>query len=187
MFSIGVALLGFYSFLLLIDELYFHRRRPLSRLERNLRALNTLLITAACGYALFVEYGSDAGYGFNWVAAASFVCFPLMDIDSKARVSGVERLLHGVLYMLHPIMLVLLVTCWRFIDGAGFFMRMALPLSTDNLRPLTWGYFGVLATLSVYHLVFRIFIRKPKSMALVVVQNNLPTVAESSENQQKAA
>lgn len=67
-------------------------------------------------------------------------------------------------------------------------MRMVLPLSTDNLRPLTWGYFESLATLSAYHLVFRVFsARKKKSMSLVVIQDNLPAVVEPSGNEVKAA
>lgn len=153
MFSAGLTLFALYAFLNMFDEILFHRSRRLRGVEKAWRLVNSLLIVASITLAIFIRESDLARLSFYAAVCLSLICFPLSEWDKAAFVTNRERALHCVLSMVHPIMLVLLFVVGKFIDGAGFFLGLVLPFSVNNLRPLCYGYLGVMALFLIIQLI----------------------------------
>jgi hypothetical protein len=149
----GLALYGAYVGLAVVAELAFYRKRGLSRWEGSIRALSTTAVAAVALYTLLWEPSPRSQLGFALIGGLSFLLFPLTQTDAIAQVGSRERTLHTFQSMLHPLMLILVATIWKFMDGAGLFVGMVLPFSTDHLRPLSRGFVALMGLIAAYQWV----------------------------------
>ncbi len=94
------------------DEFYFHRRRGLPTWERIGHPLDTLTVGISFAFVLYVPYSSNAG--FVYLAIASFSCLFVTKDEwiHEANCSGKEMWLHSVLFVLHPVVLMLAGFIW---------------------------------------------------------------------------
>lgn len=183
MFWYTVPVFGAYFGFVVYAEFRFHRARGLYAPERHYRALTNLLTAAGTAYALFVEYGTASQFIFELIAVASLILFPMAERNGDAQLSSRERFAHSWSAMLHPLMWIFVMVNWRFIDGAGFFMGIVLPFSTDNLRPLMMGFCGVTALFSLYQAVYwNLFYRAPLPVPVAG-----PTELPSEDNERRAS
>jgi hypothetical protein len=153
MLYFGITVFGLYSLLTWFDELYFHRNRAVSARERTIRAVNTFLIVGALTLMAFTHNNALTSLCLNIILILSFLGWPLGELDGHAQVPTQERCLHSAMSMFHPIMLVTLAAVYRFIDGAGLFMKIVLPFSTKHMRPLCYGTLAAMSLLFVVQLI----------------------------------
>lgn len=105
-------LLAAQAVVMLIDELYFHRRRGLPRWERLGHPLDTLSVLACYAIALCLEPSSTA-VGCYVAAAVFSALFVTKDERIHAALSPpAEHWLHAVSFMLHPLVLALVGLLW---------------------------------------------------------------------------
>ena len=123
---------------MLVDELWFHRRRGLPRWERLGHPLDTATV-AAC-YIWLVLVPPPHGLAV-YVALAVFSClFVTKDEPVHARVcSPGEMWLHSLLFLLHPI--VLGAFGWIWWSGRGAWtirLQLALTLAFGAYQLVYW-------------------------------------------------
>ena len=99
--------------IMLVDELWFHRRRGLPRWERIGHPLDTLTIVVCLAWLLAVE--PDAGYAlpvYVGLAIASCVFVTKDEAIHAAHCTAGEHWLHSLLFVLHPIVLAVFALLW---------------------------------------------------------------------------
>src|ERR1051325_10514494 len=114
---------------MVVDEVWYHRRRGLPRWERLGHPLDTLTVAIVYAWALahpHPERGGLAGY----VALAAFSClFVTKDEPIHRRVcSAGETWLHAVLFILHPVVFLAFGLLW--LDGERTFLALQLVAPT---------------------------------------------------------
>lgn len=97
---------------MLADELYFHRRRGLSRWERVGHPLDTLSVFACSALALWAR-----PVPVNVTAYAGLALFSCLLVTKDEHVharscTAAEHWLHAVLFMLHPAALTVVALIW---------------------------------------------------------------------------
>ncbi len=126
------------------DELVFHRARGLPRWERVGHPLDTL--TAAACYAWLLRSPPEAPHALAvYVALCAFSClFITKDEFVHARLCApTEAWLHGVLFVLHPIVFLAFGVIWR-LKLAPWLIAVELGLTLALLlqQVVYWRYFG---------------------------------------------
>lgn len=105
--AIWLVLSAVQALAMLGDELIYHRRRGLPRWERLSHPLDAALWVLALCWLRFVPPGHDAA----WIYVAILLVSSLSITKDEwvhARVcGGSEQWLHSVLFMLHPVLLIL--------------------------------------------------------------------------------
>src|SRR5688500_10107994 len=123
----GLVLYGIYTIFMGWNELYFHRKRVLEKWEKTRKALVTFSLTLCLAITLFVPYEEE----WKWLffAAAGFsILVTIKDEFRKQKTDrGREEGTHAVLFMLHPLVLILMVVLWPFLEGMGLFAGIVLP------------------------------------------------------------
>lgn len=168
MFTPGLILFSIYLVLQLALDWGFVKRREHDPREKRVRVLHSVWLTAAT--AVVVVLPSE-GFGmplfgafvFAWLGTSVFEARLALNLRRPG-----EQALRAILFLLQPVLVLGLVAFWRFIDGAGFFVNMVLPFSTNHLRPLCTGFLiacGGLLTLQATR-VFRV--RRAKALLLAL-------------------
>src|SRR3989338_11634098 len=95
------------------DELYFHRRRGLPLWERLGHQLDTLSVLAVFSYTLLVDFSEDRLR--IYLALASFSCLLVIkdEFIHYRLCSAWEMVLHGFLFILHPLVFLSLALIWQ--------------------------------------------------------------------------
>jgi hypothetical protein len=133
---------------MLVDELWFHRRRGLGPWERIGHPLDTLTFVACIGYLLFFPPTTRALMGYLGLAAFSCV-FVTKDESVHAGSCGPgEHWLHAVLFVLHPVCLACLGVLWpglhsgaELVDGGT---AVARTIPGQLLMVSAFGLFQIL-------------------------------------------
>ncbi|MDQ3368146.1 MAG: bifunctional 2-polyprenyl-6-hydroxyphenol methylase/3-demethylubiquinol 3-O-methyltransferase UbiG, partial [Myxococcota bacterium] len=101
-----LAPVGVQALAMLVDEVWFHRRRGLPRWERIGHPLDTLTIVLCLGWLLAMPRDASAALPGYVALAIGSSLFVTKDEPVHARLcSGGEQWLHAVLFVLHPIVL----------------------------------------------------------------------------------
>ena len=120
------------SVAMLVDELYFHRRRGLGAWERIGHPLDTLTVLACVGWALFTRPTSGHLAAYAVLAGISCLFVTKDEFVHARRCTAGEHWLHALLFVLHPLTLACVAIAWRlqgrssslpaaqFIASAGF-------------------------------------------------------------------
>ncbi len=124
---------------MLIDELYFHRRRGLPRWERVGHPLDTLSVLGCYLFALATAPSPAALAVF--VALAAFSCL-LVTKDEWVHAehcAPAEQWLHSVLFVLHPIVLGVAALLWQRQDRVLLWLSATLTLGFGLHQALYWN------------------------------------------------
>jgi hypothetical protein len=109
--------LGVQALAMLVDELYFHRRRGLGAWERIGHPLDTLTVLLCLAWVLVVSPSDGAIATYIVLAAAS--CFFITKdeaVHTTACRAG-EHWLHAVLFVVHPMSLASIGLMWPAIHA----------------------------------------------------------------------
>jgi hypothetical protein len=101
--------------IMIIDELYFHRRRSLPRWERIGHPLDTLTVLACYAVALLAPVTPLALRVFAALAAFSCLFVTKDEFVHSRECRPHEQWLHALLFLLHPI--VLASVAWLWVRG----------------------------------------------------------------------
>lgn len=140
MIAACVVPLALQALAMLVDEVWFHRRRELPRWERIGHPLDTLTIALCLGWLLCASPGSSAALpGYIALAIASTL-FVTKDEGVHARLcSAGEHWLHAVLFALHPIVLAAFAWLWWHGDHALLAIQLALTLAFFAYQTIYWN------------------------------------------------
>lgn len=102
---------------ILVDEIIFHRKRGLPLWERIGHPLDTLSLFACYLFVLLVPFSSASVKGY--IALAVFSCLMVTkdEFVHKHHCPWEENWLHALLFLLHPITLIVIGVAWPAIDG----------------------------------------------------------------------
>ena len=141
---IAIAI-GLQGFCLIFDEFVFHWRRDLPRWERIGHPIDSLVFLAALAIpALFEAHTDLIKILYAVVAIASCVCVTKDEWVHLKFASAPEQHLHGLMFLLHSAILVLVWNAWK----GGYFQ-----LPAAMLLPI--------AAFSFYQLIYWNFVRPP--------------------------
>jgi hypothetical protein len=131
--------LGLQALAMFFDEVYFHRRRGLTRWERLGHPLDTSTVLACFAVALFAPW--SPGWVSLYVALAAFSClFITKDEPIHARhCSPGEHWLHAVLFVLHPIVLAATAILWMRGFRSVVLAQAGLTLAFGAYQLLYWN------------------------------------------------
>jgi hypothetical protein len=107
--------LGVQALAMLVDELYFHRRRGLGAWERIGHPLDTLTVLACMSWVRFVPPSDRAIAVYVGLALASCVFITKDEAVHAGRCSAGEHWLHAVLFVVHPMSLASFGLMWPVI------------------------------------------------------------------------
>ena len=112
MLAIFIIAVGLQAAAMLVDEAYFHRRRELPRWERIGHPLDTLTIVICLGFLLAATPSSTTLAIYAGLAIASCLFVTKDEFVHAKLCGGGEQWLHGVLFVLHPIVLAAFAGMW---------------------------------------------------------------------------
>lgn len=108
--AVGVLLLQ--ALIMLVDELYFHRRREVPRWERIGHPLDTLSLLGCCALALTLEPTRGALVGYAALGAFSCLLVTKDEFVHSRHCRPGEHWLHALLFVLHPLVLLAVAVLW---------------------------------------------------------------------------
>jgi hypothetical protein len=124
---------------MLVDELYFHRRRRLPRWERLGHPLDTLSVLACYAVVLALAPGGNVWPVYAGLAVISCVFVTKDEFIHAGLCSRGEHWLHAVLFVLHPVVFgavaLLWVRGWREVVA----VQAALTLAFGVYQLLYWN------------------------------------------------
>jgi hypothetical protein len=95
------------------DEVFFHRRRGLPKWERVGHPIDTLTVVACLLFLYFVERTLTTEIIYYVMAGISCLCVTKDEWVHRKFCSAEEMWLHGVLFMLHPLVLFSAMAVWE--------------------------------------------------------------------------
>lgn len=150
LFFLACLLFGYLG-LHLIDELVFHKKRAILRLDRLSQLLNVVFLWILTFIAYQVTYSDGLSTFFLAMAVASLILVARQEWTEHV-FDLPERGLHSVVYMMHPVVIGVLGILWFLTSGISAVTRMVLPFSVDGLRVLLLFYLGTLTLTGFYYL-----------------------------------
>lgn len=132
------------------DEFYFHHRRRLPRWERLGHPIDTLSVLICYALVLFLEPSEKLLTLYGAAAIFSCVLITKDEFVHQAKCSGGETWLHSVLFILHPLSLILAGLIWY-----GHFLD---PVSTQFLWTAFQGQFFLIAIFFCYQILYWSFL-----------------------------
>lgn len=127
-----LGLIGLQTLLMTVDEMYFHRRRGLERLEAWGHAFDTALFLAAIAVPAFFAPTGTATLAYVALAVLSTLVVTKDEwLHAKSCEPG-EHWVHSLLFALHGPLLIGIGWCWH--HGLGSFWLKALPVLVGG-----WG------------------------------------------------
>lgn len=145
------------------DEYILHKKRVLSQKEVNSGLIDGLLFLSTVAMTLFTTYTKQLGY--LYIALGFLSCLAILkhELFLPSDISPKERLVHAILYVLHPLILYAFYTSWKM----NFF--------ATNLTywMLQLGYFALGFKAISYHVIYwnYIYERNPKNRKKIVLKN----------------
>jgi len=155
MFKLGLAVFASYFLLLCIDELWFHRKRILTKKEKWSHRVDLILLLSCVATVLFFEYSDKTRIVFGILALLSILSITKDEVSHASSCSGSELWIHSLIFLSHPLMLITLGAIWPVIDGVSFFLNVVIPFTTHHLRPLCYGYLLSLTGLLIFQITNR--------------------------------
>lgn len=184
MFWIGLAVLVPYLALYLFD-LQRRAQRRVPRREARRRLGVTALHAVTLGYLCYLPPAAWWWPFYAVLVLANIGLRLLADSEPDAVVEGPERFRQGLIQTLQAPLWILVATLWEFIDGAGMMLRLVLPVSMRDLRPLCEG---AAATWTLIFLVQAVFLLRAKPAGVELpAPATLPAAEEASTDLSKAS
>lgn len=143
MIAVALAVIALQGLIMLVDELYFHRRRGLPRWERLGHPLDTASVVACSVTALALEPTRSALIGYAVLAAVSCLLVTKDEFVHAERCEPAEHWLHALLFVLHPLLLAGIALLW--VEGARSLL-LAQVIATGAFGVYQLVYWNVLAS-----------------------------------------
>lgn len=99
--------------LIATDEIYCHRRRGLSQLEKLSHVVDSSLLLITFVFALYVNPTANSEIQFFVLSAISTVAITKDEWIHARESDGLEQWLHAWLFIVHPLVLVSLWQVWH--------------------------------------------------------------------------
>lgn len=131
--------LGLQALAMVVDELYFHRRRGLPRWERIGHPIDTLSVLGC--YAFALSFSPSGRHAVAYAVLSAFSCL-LVTKDEwvhAARCGAPEQWLHAVLFVLHPIVLGVGALLWFEQERALLWLSLCLTAGFGAYQALYWN------------------------------------------------
>lgn len=109
---LAITLMALQAFIMLIDELHFHRRRGLPRWERVGHPLDTASVFGCSVLTLCLEPTRAAWVGYALLATVSCLLVTKDEFVHAERCKPAEHWLHALLFVLHPLLLLAIAALW---------------------------------------------------------------------------
>jgi hypothetical protein len=104
---------GLQALVLFLDEFYFHHRRGLPRWEVIGHPLDTLTALIPLGIAFFYDWTPQLSDFFIGLSFFSCLFVVKDELIHKDICPTMEMVLHGLLFVLHPILFLLIYLLWQ--------------------------------------------------------------------------
>ncbi len=143
------------ALVILFDEAYFHYKRGLPKWEKIGHPMDTLSLILCLIWMLWMPF--DELNLKIYVALAIFSCLMVTkdEFIHKSHCPGAENWLHALLFILHPINLIVAGFIWPVIDGVEVPRWIAFWLDTpEALRLFLYTQLGLMALFCAYQLIF---------------------------------
>ncbi|MNS97725.1 hypothetical protein D3C72_1320710 [compost metagenome] len=101
------------GFAIFVDEVFFHLKRGLPKWERVGHPIDTLTVVACLLFLYFTERTFANEIIYYVMAAISCICVTKDEWVHRKYCSAEEMWLHGVLFMLHPLVLFSGMAAWE--------------------------------------------------------------------------
>lgn len=124
---------------MLVDELYFHRRRGLPRWERIGHPLDTASVVGCYAFAWAVPPSSTSWPWYALLAGVSCLLVTKDELVHAARCAPAEQWLHAALFVLHPIVLGAGALLWLRGERALLALSASLTGSFGVYQVLYWN------------------------------------------------
>jgi len=125
---------------MIVDEIWFHRRRDLPRWERIGHPLDTLTIVVCLAWLLAVPRTASYAVPGYVVLAVFSTLFVTKDEGVHAACCGAgEHWLHALLFALHPVVLGAFAALWWSGDVGLLGVQLALALAFATYQAVYWN------------------------------------------------
>ncbi|APJ02553.1 hypothetical protein AXG55_00830 [Silvanigrella aquatica] len=117
---ISLSFVSFHAFLMIIDEFIFHRKRVLPKWERVGHPIDSLFFLICFFIVLFFPMNMNSILFFTLFACIS--CFIIIKDEGVhlKYCSKYEQYIHALLFVLHPIILIILFLSWSSFSVSYF-------------------------------------------------------------------
>lgn len=138
--------------LFLVDEHLFHKKRGLNRKEINATIFDGVLFMGTVALTIFTKYTEQLSYAYILLGGLSCLSIIKNELYYPAELSVQERVVHGFLYVFHPLILFAFFSSWKI----NFF--------TTNMTywMLQLGYLVLLFKGLSYHIIYWNYIHERK-------------------------
>ena len=103
----------FQGLCMLVDEFYFHHKRGLGKWESWGHPVDTLLLLSCFLFAYLLPYQSKYELAFGVLCFFSTLIITKDEFIHAKQSSGPENFLHALLFILHPLSLMVLYIFWK--------------------------------------------------------------------------
>ncbi len=138
----------FHAGLYFVDEYILRKQRDVSQKEINSVLVDGLLFLSIVAMTIFTSYSKNLGYIYLVLSALSCISIVINEAFYPASLSCKERVIHALLYILHPLILYAFYSSWKM----DFF----------NTNMTYWwlqlGYLVLGAKAITYHVIYWNFI-----------------------------
>lgn len=148
---------------LVFDEGYFHLKRGLPKWERIGHPLDTLSYLLCMTIVLFVPFSTWNLGLYIFFGVASCLLVTKDEFVHKDHCPGAENWLHALLFILHPITLILMGMIWIAVDGQELPIFLAAWFDNpEGLNLFLYFQYGVIWTFCFYQIIFWNLVWKDK-------------------------
>lgn len=155
---VAFAMIFFHGLCMLFDEFYFHHKRKLPKWERIGHPIDTLFFIFC--YCLVIFFPLTQFYIILFLIFSVISSFIIIKDESvhKKYCATPEQFLHAILFILHPIILIILFLCWPLFSEISH--PKFVELNLLNLKKFIIGQFFLSIIFLFYQIIYWNFIFK---------------------------
>jgi hypothetical protein len=123
------------------DEMICHRKRGLPHWERIGHPVDSFFLTLTLAYAGYFSFSPSRLVVFGAMAILSCLIVSKDEFVHAQQCDGFESWLHALMFMLHPVLLMLVGISWR--DGSAQIIRSGLPIIVGLVGSYQFIYWNI--------------------------------------------
>ncbi len=129
------------------DEYFLKRKRELSQAEINSGILDGILFLFVVSLTIFTTFSESLGYIYIGFSGLSCISIVKNEFFYPKDIERVERIVHALLYVLHPLILYCFYASWKmgfFVSDMTYWMLqlcyLILGVKTVTYHIVYWNY-----------------------------------------------
>jgi hypothetical protein len=160
-FEIVLAfLIGLHAFFMIIDEFYFHMKRILPKWERIGHPLDTLFFLACFVVVIFFSMTKMSIIFYIILSCISCVFIIKDEFIHLKHCSKYEQMLHALMFILHPVLLIILFLSWSSFTKPYFdFLQI---IHSPIIKNIIWFQFSSAIVFLFYQVIYWNYLFKDK-------------------------